>query len=322
MVYDGTATIRENSVRTKGVRPMIVQLQKQRSKILEKLLDALSPDFDKLQPKIDAVFQQGRKEGFDDMEIGELVRSQMKEHYSDRTIRRVLPEAAKQKQDHSKQKADKMSTSERQPIEVPADKVSVEPITDVATEQPQQPETIPAANHSTEIKAPPSELSQSQVEHQISESKLEQPGRGEIQGIPNIAPEDCDLRDLHLYDRDTLIKIVLWMDERDEENPYDLLKFNEQVESYTRENADLRKENELLKKENEEYRRLPNNDALYNKIDIFKRELNDLDKQLEEAKHFTELLSLLTSESKARRLARLKEELAVLKERGLEAGCY
>jgi hypothetical protein len=51
MVYDGTATIRENSVQTKGVRPMIVQLQKQRSKIVEKLLDARSPDFDKLQSK-------------------------------------------------------------------------------------------------------------------------------------------------------------------------------------------------------------------------------------------------------------------------------
>ena len=90
MVYDGTATIRENSVRTKGVRPMIVQLQKQRSKILEKLLDARSPDFDKLQSKVDAVFEKGRQEGLLDMDIGSMIRTELKNHYSDRTIQHNL----------------------------------------------------------------------------------------------------------------------------------------------------------------------------------------------------------------------------------------
>ena len=90
MVYDGTATIRENSVRTKGVRPMIVQLQKQRSKIVEKLLDARSQDFDKLQSKVDAVFEKGRQEGLSDMDIGSMVRTKLKNHYSDRTIQHNL----------------------------------------------------------------------------------------------------------------------------------------------------------------------------------------------------------------------------------------
>jgi hypothetical protein len=54
--------------------------------MLDQLLNSLLPDLDKLQPKIDAVFQQGRKEGFDDMEIGDLVRSKMKDHYTNRTI--------------------------------------------------------------------------------------------------------------------------------------------------------------------------------------------------------------------------------------------
>ena len=90
MVYDGTATIRENSVRTKGIRPMIEQLQKQRSKIVEKLLDARSPDFDKLQSKVDAVFEKGRQEGLSDMDIGSMVRTKLKNHYSDRTIQHNL----------------------------------------------------------------------------------------------------------------------------------------------------------------------------------------------------------------------------------------
>lgn len=65
------------------------------SKTLTDLLDNLAPDFEKLQSKIDRIFQVGRQEGLKDMDIGNLVRERMEQHYSQATIRNVLPESAK-----------------------------------------------------------------------------------------------------------------------------------------------------------------------------------------------------------------------------------
>jgi hypothetical protein len=109
-----------------------IQIQKKkRSKTLDGLLENLIPDFDKLQPKVDAVFEQGRKEGFSDMETGDLIRNKMKKNYTDRTIQRVLPASAKHIEHigHHKETAepDKMSGFEQEieSIELPADKVTV-----------------------------------------------------------------------------------------------------------------------------------------------------------------------------------------------------
>ncbi|MPZ06622.1 MAG: hypothetical protein GEU26_09440 [Nitrososphaeraceae archaeon] len=248
---------------------MTVQIQKQKpSKKLEQLLADLAPDFGKLKPKIDAVFEQGRKEGLTDMEIGSMIRTELRKHYSERTIQRILPETAKHTEHTSRRKAepDKMSGSERKPIEVPADKVTVEPVTDVATlPQQQENRSIAAANPIT-------------CEDRLSEPQMEQPGLKEVQGVHNIVPEEYNLGDLHLYDKDTLIKLVQWLDERNEENTYDIIH--------------LQEENVVLKK------------------------------QLDEVKPFRELLSLVSPESKTRRLERLQNELAVLKERSLETECY
>jgi cell division protein FtsB len=57
------------------------------------------------------------------MEIGAMVRDAMKDHYSYRTIRRVLPESAKHIE--FKHKEDKMSSSEREPLDL-SNKVTVE----------------------------------------------------------------------------------------------------------------------------------------------------------------------------------------------------
>jgi hypothetical protein len=65
------------------------QIQKQKSKKLEKLIANLVPDFGKLETKVNAIFEQGRKESFGDKEIGDMIRSKMKEYHSDRAIRRV-----------------------------------------------------------------------------------------------------------------------------------------------------------------------------------------------------------------------------------------
>ncbi len=106
-----------------GEDQLTEQVQQQKSKILQRLLEALAPDFNKLQDKVNEVFQQGRREGLNDMEIGEMVRDAMKDHYTYRTIRNVLPNTAK----HIKfaNKAENISASEREPLDL-SDKVTVE----------------------------------------------------------------------------------------------------------------------------------------------------------------------------------------------------
>jgi hypothetical protein len=93
--------------------------------MLDHLLDALVPEWGKLQTNVNAVFDQGRREGFNDLEIGNFIRSKMKDHYSKSTIQRVLPKSAKHKEFINK--AVKMNAFEREPIV--ADNVSITPTT-------------------------------------------------------------------------------------------------------------------------------------------------------------------------------------------------
>jgi hypothetical protein len=115
---------------------MSQQIEKyKQSKILQRLLEALAPDFNKLQDKVNAVFEQGRRDGLSDMEIGDLVRTQMKEHYSQSTIQRVLPKSARHSEKVREQgnfavkmtanEPVKMTSSEREPIDL-SGKVSVQ----------------------------------------------------------------------------------------------------------------------------------------------------------------------------------------------------
>lgn len=104
-----------NNKGKKQTQKTVVNLQvKEPSEALKALLDGLTPDFVKLQEKVDGIFAKGREEGFEDMVIGDWVRGKMKDHYTDRTITRVLPETAKHMKHASKTKdePDKMSGSE------------------------------------------------------------------------------------------------------------------------------------------------------------------------------------------------------------------
>jgi hypothetical protein len=154
-----------------------IQIQKKkRSKTLDDLLENLNPDFDKLQPKVDAVFEQGRKEGFCDMEIGDFVRSNMKVNYSLRTIQRVLPDTAKHIEHTGNHKTsdepDKMSGSEREkePIELPGDKVKVSKRLPNVEER-----TVEGIDNDFYITPPPSPAAQQKQEENAAPTPASQP---------------------------------------------------------------------------------------------------------------------------------------------------
>jgi excinuclease UvrABC ATPase subunit len=69
---------------------------KRPSKALNEALEALALDFDKLQSKVDKVFEIGRAEGYPDKEIGSMIREKMRDQYHRNTITNVFakyPEA-------------------------------------------------------------------------------------------------------------------------------------------------------------------------------------------------------------------------------------
>lgn len=90
--------------------------KKKLSKELQAALDNLLIDFEKLQSKVDKVFDLGRKEGLDDMIIGNLVRRKMKEQFSQRTIQRVLPETAKRDYNMNENKNDTVTNEQESDI--------------------------------------------------------------------------------------------------------------------------------------------------------------------------------------------------------------
>lgn len=232
---------------------MTEQIQKQKpSKKLEQLLADLIPDFGKLETKVNAILEQGRKEGLDDVTIGDLIRSKMQEHYSDRTIRRVLPKAAK----HSEfaNKADKMSASERKPLEVPADKVKVEP-TNKSLPSPEvrtvegienDGDAIPSVTDGKH-REQTDDASDSQQLHSLtieSKPQIQQPGPKVVQGRFNVTPEEYKLEELEEYGKDLLIRIVRFL--HDDNAAFITLSETD------KENVRLKKENAALKKQVEE----------------------------------------------------------------------
>ena len=177
----------------------------------------LAPDFGKLETKKDAIFEQGRKEGFNDMEIGDMIRSKMQEHYSDRTIRRILPDTAKHTKHASEHKTQpaKMSGSEREPLEVPADKVKIEPAPTIDERSPEE-QRLAMQQYEETVAQSKQQIDpvkyQREQEQKSSHPLSGQPQTNETQGRHNIAPEDYDLDHLHEYDKELLARIVYWLD--------------------------------------------------------------------------------------------------------------
>lgn len=84
----------------------------QPSKAFFDALDAIPAiNFEKLQPKVDRVFEIGRKEGLTDKAIGKFIRWKMKEDYSRNGIWKVLKKYPDAIQKHKKS-VTKVNTSE------------------------------------------------------------------------------------------------------------------------------------------------------------------------------------------------------------------
>jgi hypothetical protein len=129
---------------------MTVQIEEKKKKPSEAFIEALaalSLDFDKLQPKVDKVFEIGRKDGLNDKEIGDHVRSIMREHYSQRSIQNVFAKypQAKQQQNHPNrnQKVAKSATfSAKEPKAKAKDKFSKQALPSTTTKESEaEPET-------------------------------------------------------------------------------------------------------------------------------------------------------------------------------------
>lgn len=66
------------------------------SKILEKLTDKCVSEFGKLNVAVNKALEQGRKEGFEDRQVGDMIRRKMiAAGYSRMTVSRALPPSAK-----------------------------------------------------------------------------------------------------------------------------------------------------------------------------------------------------------------------------------
>lgn len=210
---------------------MTSQILKQRSKTLDQLLAALAPDFDKLQPKVNAVFEQGRKEGLDDLVIGDLVRSKMNDHYSQSTIQRVLPKTAKHQEKVRDNFAVKMTANERPPLEIPTAKV--EPVVGTQ-EEPITTESIrKIAENVLDLSPSP----------QSNNKTIEQPGPNEVQGRHNIAPEEYEIEHLQEYNNELLVDIVKYLDKR----PMGQDALCNKIDVLKHENADLKEQLQLVK---------------------------------------------------------------------------
>jgi hypothetical protein len=70
-------------------------VKRQPSQKLEKLIIRFVGDIKKLGATIIEILEQGRKEGFTDLEIGDMMREKARGHVSDRHIRYLLPPEAK-----------------------------------------------------------------------------------------------------------------------------------------------------------------------------------------------------------------------------------
>lgn len=104
---------------------MTVQVKKKKrnvqvlvpSKKLLALLDSLVPDMKKTKQRVKEIFDQSRKEGFPDDEIGSMIRMRMDGNYTERYIRMVLPETAKRAYERNvdvtnEKKSEKISETE------------------------------------------------------------------------------------------------------------------------------------------------------------------------------------------------------------------
>jgi hypothetical protein len=165
--------------------------------------------FQKTSSAIDEAFKIGREEGFNEMEIGNMVRKEMlATGYDSRTVRRALPPSAKhiQKTRRDYFDEDKMSSSEHENIANP-----------VIAQAIQETEIV---SQESQVRASPIEASSSNAK-KCSDGWHMSPSIGKdisrmsagfetgiLQEKWNISPEEYQLEYLEEYNKDLLIRII------------------------------------------------------------------------------------------------------------------
>ena len=330
---------------------MTVQIPKQKpSKEIELLLSEL--DFGKVQTKVNAIFEQGRKEGFSDVEIGGWIRSRMKGVYSDRTIRNVLPDTAKYQE--KVRSAEKTSANERPLLEIPTARVEptnkslpspevrtvegIENDGDIVTDaQPLQQDSKATANQTTEFTAEPGELSQTQPRSHLQQQPepststdahpmIAKPTAviSKEWEIWDIETEGREIKRLEKYDKGSLIIIIKKLHTE---------RKNLAEELWQKEVTSVKEDLTLLKELETENAKLKQNILELDKLQDESTKLNtdiqkalktenqelenenaDLKKQVEAVKPFVELFSGLNPEEMESWLQFMKNALEREKE--------
>jgi hypothetical protein len=183
--------------------------------------------FQKTASAIDEAFEIGREEGFTDMEIGNMIRKEMRSvGYNSRTIRRALPSTAKHTENTRldyihKADEDKMSSVEYDPAEESVNKLAItlankqisRPVVDgVTSSTPTQDrkqllqEQKPYLDDN--ISSEPPTVNTDNV---ILDTNIEKVKFGKKKGVHNIRPEEYRLEDLEEYDNNSLIQIIRYL---------------------------------------------------------------------------------------------------------------
>jgi hypothetical protein len=246
-----------------------------RKKPSEKLLNAINllgkeaaGYFKKLEDRVNEVLELGRKEGFADLQIGDWIRAETKEHYSKMTIARLLPSTAKHME--KARFGNKMLPNSTQGRTTAIEGIENDDGT-------QDNVKIPTTYQMLDAEVIPKQLP--------PPKPLEQPGPEESQrsnSKPNYTDEidRFDIDKLDTYPLEILRGVVRELYDKNTEAIGRIKHWASVNDELRRESDTIKKENAALKKENEQFKRLPNNDWLYNRIDQLKRENADLRKQL------------------------------------------
>jgi hypothetical protein len=263
---------------------MTTQLQKQRKKSFDHIFKWAEEQFRDLaelfiKKKSDIILETARrleKEGCEESKISNEIVTNLSGFVDDSYVHKVLkdyPQYKDQKHVKSATSRRNIPATEREPINLDDKDVTVEPVSGTQEE--------PITTETTR-KIAENILTLSPTNTQPNNKTIEQPGPGEVYlpGMPEkFGVEYFEFEKLNTYPLEYCRKVIRWLNEVHEEYGKDCFKWDKEIRDHALEINTLQKENAALKKENDQFKKLPNNDALYNRIDVLQKEIAELRRQ-------------------------------------------